>query len=98
MLMVWLYCLYSNLLQFITSGPVIAMEIMGDEAVSAWRELLGPTDSDAARREATQSLRARFGTDGTQNAGHGSDSLASAARVGNNSCQCCMRQAPDYSA
>uniref|UniRef100_A0A3B3RQ08 Nucleoside diphosphate kinase homolog 7 n=2 Tax=Paramormyrops kingsleyae TaxID=1676925 RepID=A0A3B3RQ08_9TELE len=71
---------FNNLLQFITSGPVIAMDIMGDEAVSTWRELLGPTDSDTARREATQSLRARFGTDGTQNAGHGSDSLASAAR------------------
>ena len=64
-----------------TSGPVIAMELMGDDAVSAWRKLLGPTDSGVARKEAASSLRAQFGTDGTKNAAHGSDSLASAARV-----------------
>ncbi|KPP73842.1 Nucleoside diphosphate kinase 7-like [Scleropages formosus] len=68
------------LLKFVTSGPLIAMELMGEEAVSVWRKLLGPTDSDAARKEAPESLRARFGTDGTRNAGHGSDALASAAR------------------
>ncbi|MBN3299653.1 NDK7 kinase, partial [Amia calva] len=71
----------SNLLQFVTSGPVVALELMGDEAVSGWRGLLGPTDSNVARSEAAASVRARFGTDGTKNAGHGSDSLASAARV-----------------
>ncbi|CAB1323717.1 unnamed protein product [Coregonus sp. 'balchen'] len=64
-----------------TSGPGVAMELMGDEAVSVWRRLLGPTDSGVARKEAPPSLRAEFGTDGTRNAGHGSDSLASAARV-----------------
>ncbi|XP_062412123.1 nucleoside diphosphate kinase 7 isoform X1 [Sardina pilchardus] len=71
---------FNNLLQFVTSGPVIAMELMGDEAVSAWRKLLGPTDSSVARKEAVSSLRSQFGTDGTRNAAHGSDSLASAAR------------------
>ncbi|KAG2457095.1 NDK7 kinase, partial [Polypterus senegalus] len=70
----------SNLLQFITSGPIIAMEIFGDEAVAAWRRLIGPTDSSAARTEAPDSVRAKFGTDGTKNAAHGSDSIASAAR------------------
>ncbi|XP_071198380.1 nucleoside diphosphate kinase homolog 7 isoform X2 [Salvelinus alpinus] len=69
-----------NLVQFMTSGPVVAMELMGDEAVSVWRRILGPTDSGVARKEAPPSLRAQFGTDGTRNAGHGSDSLASAAR------------------
>uniref|UniRef100_A0A4W5KNA8 Nucleoside diphosphate kinase n=1 Tax=Hucho hucho TaxID=62062 RepID=A0A4W5KNA8_9TELE len=64
-----------------TSGPVVAVELMGDEAVSVWRKILGPTDSGVARKEAPPSLRAQFGTDGTRNAGHGSDSLASAARV-----------------
>lgn len=70
----------NNLLQFMTSGPVVAMELMGDEAVSVWRRILGPTDSGVARKEAPPCLRAQFGTDGTRNAGHGSDSLASAAR------------------
>lgn len=68
-------------MQFVSSGPVIAMELMGDEAVSTWRKVLGPTDSGVAQKEAAHSLRAQFGTDGTKNAGHGSDSLASAARV-----------------
>lgn len=54
---------------------------MGDEAVSTWRKVLGPTDSGVAQKDAAHSLRAQFGTDGTKNAGHGSDSLASAARV-----------------
>ena len=64
-----------------TSGPVVAMELMGDEAVAGWRRLLGPTDAGVARSEAAGSVRAQYGTDGTRNAGHGSDSLASAARV-----------------
>ncbi|CAL8252454.1 unnamed protein product [Merluccius merluccius] len=71
---------YSNLVQFMSSGPVVAMELMGDEAIVAWRRLLGPTDSAVARREAQHSVRACFGTDGVQNAGHGSDSIAAAAR------------------
>jgi nucleoside-diphosphate kinase len=77
--------LFSNLVQFMTSGPVVAMELMGDEAVSVWRRILGPTGSGVARKEAPPSLRAQFGTDGTRNAGHGSDSLASAARVSHSS-------------
>lgn len=71
----------SNLVQFVSSGPVVAMELMGDEAMSIWRRLLGPADSAVARKEATQSVRAQFGTDGIKNVGHGSDSLAAAARV-----------------
>ncbi|KAI1899645.1 hypothetical protein AGOR_G00063920 [Albula goreensis] len=71
---------FNNLMQFVTSGPVVAMEVMGDEAVSIWRKILGPTDSESARKDAPNSLRAQFGTDGTKNAAHGSDSLASAAR------------------
>ncbi|XP_046893232.1 nucleoside diphosphate kinase 7 isoform X2 [Hypomesus transpacificus] len=71
---------FNNLVQFMTSGPVVAMELMGDEAVAGWRRLLGPTDAGVARSEAAGSVRAQYGTDGTRNAGHGSDSLASAAR------------------
>ncbi|KAG9349614.1 hypothetical protein JZ751_028062 [Albula glossodonta] len=63
---------FNNLMQFVTSGPVIAMEVMGDEAVSIWRKILGPTDSESARKDAPNSLRAQFGTDGTKNAAHGS--------------------------
>ncbi|XP_032382662.1 nucleoside diphosphate kinase homolog 7 [Etheostoma spectabile] len=71
---------FNNLVQFVSSGPVVAMELMGDEAMSIWRRLLGPADSAVARKEAPQSIRAQFGTDGIKNVGHGSDSFAAAAR------------------
>jgi len=41
---------------------------------------LGPTSTEAAKRDAPQSLRGQFGTDATQNACHGSDSQEAAAR------------------
>lgn len=71
---------FTDLINFMTSGPIIAMEVIGDDAVSAWRKLLGPTNCSVARSESPQSIRARFGTDGTKNAAHGSDAIASAAR------------------
>jgi len=48
-------------------------------AIANWRALIGPTDSNKARAEAPQSLRAQFGTDGSQNACHGSDAPETAA-------------------
>lgn len=71
---------FEGLISFITSGPVLAMELKGSNAVTRWRSLIGPTDSLSARREAPSSLRARFGTDNTRNACHGSDSDKSANR------------------
>ncbi|XP_050816342.1 nucleoside diphosphate kinase 7 isoform X5 [Gopherus flavomarginatus] len=71
---------YNELLHFITSGPAVAMEILGDDAVSEWKKLLGPANSGVARADAPGSIRAMFGTDGIRNAAHGPDSFASAAR------------------
>ena len=42
--------------------------------------IAGPTDSNKAREEAPDSVRAKFGTDNQRNAAHGSDSTESAAR------------------
>lgn len=71
---------FDGLVIFMTEGPVLAFQIMGENAVVRWREVLGPTDSSVARREAPSSLRAQFGTDKTRNACHGSDSAESAER------------------
>jgi len=71
---------FDNLLNFVTSGPVVAFEMMGEGSIAKWRDLLGPTDSAVARQDAATSIRARFGTDNTKNACHGSDSPQSAAR------------------
>jgi len=49
-------------------------------AIAAWREVAGPTKTEVAKETAPNSIRALFGTDGTKNAVHGSDSLKSANR------------------
>ncbi len=56
------------------------MELVGNNAVQEWRGMIGPTNTESARAEQPQSLRARFGTDGTKNAVHGSDSLGAMKR------------------
>ncbi|XXQ39455.1 Nucleoside diphosphate kinase-like domain-containing protein [Plasmodiophora brassicae] len=71
---------YDGLVEFMSSGPIVALALSKPNAVSAWRTLLGPTNSDTARQTAPNSIRAQFGTDGRRNAAHGSDSELSAAR------------------
>jgi hypothetical protein len=53
------------------SGRIVAMELVAPGAIQKWRTLLGPTDSDQARKEAPNSIRAHFGTNKTYNACHG---------------------------
>jgi len=71
---------FDNLVSFMTEGPIVVIEMKGDNAVQVWREMIGPTNSAQARRDAPSSIRAQFGTDNTRNACHGSDSVESATR------------------
>eukprot|EP00111_Clytia_hemisphaerica_P002742 TCONS_00007719-protein len=71
---------FEKLMSFVTSGPVVAMELVGVDCVKRWRQLIGPTNTQKAKEEAPNSLRALFGTDATRNACHGSDSDESAER------------------
>jgi len=64
------------LMEFMTSGAVVAMVLEGSAAITRWRALMGPTDPAKAEPEA---LRARFGADITHNAVHGSDAHETAA-------------------
>jgi len=52
----------SYLVEFVTSGPVVALELKGSNAIQKFRTLLGPTDSASARNQAPMSIRAKFGT------------------------------------
>ncbi|KAG0724287.1 Nucleoside diphosphate kinase 5 [Chionoecetes opilio] len=54
----------------------------GEDAVTHWRRVLGPTRVSAARQEAPGSVRALYGDphNDTHNAAHGSDSLVAAGR------------------
>ena len=71
---------YPALTEFMTSGPIWVLVLAGADAIVMWRKLMGPTDSDAARESDPDSIRAKFGTNKTFNACHGSDSPSSASR------------------
>jgi nucleoside-diphosphate kinase len=71
---------YEDLLNFITSDLVVGMELVKKDAIKQWRTFIGPTNSVIAKQQAPNSIRALFGTDGTKNTAHGSDSSTSADR------------------
>jgi nucleoside-diphosphate kinase len=68
---------FGELVDFITSGPIVAMVLEGPDAVRAARQVIGATDPLEA---ATGSIRGDFALEVGQNMVHGSDSPESAAR------------------
>ena len=68
---------YGELVDFMTSGPIVALRLRREDAIVELRKLVGATDS---RKADAGTIRAEFGTDNQQNAVHASDSPASAAR------------------
>lgn len=64
-----------EMLDFITSGPIIIMALEKENAIQDWRDLMGATNPQDAK-EGT--IRKRFGSDIGHNAVHGSDSLEAA--------------------
>jgi nucleoside-diphosphate kinase len=66
---------FRELVEFISSGPVIICALSKENAIKAWRELMGATDS---KKAAAGTVRALFGTDVCKNAVHGSDSQETA--------------------
>jgi nucleoside-diphosphate kinase len=61
---------------FMQSQPVIALALAGDNVISRVRDLLGPTDSQAAPKG---TIRGDFGADKMTNIAHASDSPEAAA-------------------
>ena len=68
---------FGELVDFITSGPLVAMVLEGHEAVKAARQVIGATNPLEA---ATGSIRGDFALEVGQNMVHGSDSDESAER------------------
>jgi len=68
---------FGELVDFITSAPLVAMVLEGDEAIKAARQLIGATNPLGA---ATGSIRGDFAVAVGQNMVHGSDSPESAQR------------------
>lgn len=68
---------YPPLIEFITSGPVVAMVWEGDQAVELCRSMIGKTDPLQA---APGTIRSDYGIHTNRNIIHGSDSIESARR------------------
>jgi len=68
---------FGELVDFITSAPLVALVLEGDEAVTAARQVIGATNPLEAT---TGSIRGDFAREVGQNMVHGSDSDESAAR------------------
>ncbi|NWS06979.1 NDK7 kinase, partial [Motacilla alba] len=71
---------YHELLQLIMSGPILAMELLGDDAVSKWRAIVGPANPTTTESDTLDSISESFGHCGLRDAAHGPDSVASAAK------------------
>ncbi|HZJ95585.1 MAG TPA: nucleoside-diphosphate kinase [Thiopseudomonas sp.] len=68
---------FKDLVSFMTSGPVIVQVLEGENAIARNRELMGATNPQEAE---AGTIRADFAVSIDENAVHGSDSEAAAAR------------------
>ena len=67
---------FPNIIKFMSSRPVLALVLEGENAVTAIRDLLGPTDSTQAP---AGTIRGDMGTTSMENICHASDSVENAA-------------------
>lgn len=67
---------FRDLVEFMTSGPVMVQVLQGESAIQKNRELMGATDPKKAEKG---TIRADFAQSIDANAVHGSDSAATAA-------------------
>lgn len=68
---------FNGLVNFITSGPIVAMVWEGKEVVNSIRKIMGKTNPLEAE---SGTIRGKFGIDIGRNVIHGSDSIESARR------------------
>jgi nucleoside-diphosphate kinase len=68
---------FADLVEFITSGPVVVARLEGEGAIDVWRTMMGPTNPAIAP---PGTIRGDLGTVITENIVHGSDSSGSAER------------------
>ncbi len=61
---------FASLTEFMSSGPIVALVLEGDDAIQRWRDLMGATDPKDA---AAGTIRKDLALDKEKNAVHGSD-------------------------
>jgi nucleoside-diphosphate kinase len=67
---------FNNLVDFMTSGPVVIMILEGENAIDKWRKLMGATDPKKADRG---TIRRDMGSFIEKNVTHGSDAKDTAS-------------------
>lgn len=68
---------FDDLFNFITSSPIVAMVVEGEQAIDVLRQMMGATNPFQAK---PGTIRGDYGLDLTKNLIHGSDSPESAER------------------
>ncbi len=68
---------FKGLVDYITSGPIVAAVFQGEQAVERIRKLMGATDP---KKAGPGTIRADFGLSIEENTVHGSDAVATAER------------------
>ncbi|XP_055659674.1 thioredoxin domain-containing protein 3 [Falco peregrinus] len=63
---------FEQLVACMTEGPSVIMILTKANAVEEWRQLMGPTDPEVAKKTSPESIRAQFARDILSNAVHGS--------------------------
>ena len=64
---------YSAIIDHVSSGPIIAMEVRQDNVVNSLRALVGPHDPEIAKLLRPNTIRAMFGQDRVKNGVHCTD-------------------------
>ena len=85
------------------SDVCIGMELVAEDAVTSFRSVIGPTNSQEAKETAHRTIRAAFGSDAMRNAVHGSATSGDFQREASlffskdfaptavfNNCTCCI--------
>ena len=64
---------YNQIVEEITNGPCVALEVRQENVVGSFREVCGPHDPEMAKTVRPKSIRAIFGKDKIRNAVHCTD-------------------------
>ena len=66
---------FSKLIKYMTSGDIVALVLVKEDAISSYRKLIGSTDTETAEEN---TIRKLFAIDKSFNSVHGSDSIENA--------------------
>lgn len=71
---------FPGLVEYMSSGPIIALHLRRQSAIIGWRHLIGLSDFHQCKNERPDSIRGKYAVNGRMNTVHGSDSIPSSVR------------------